>query len=631
MRSITGFVLAFALFGWHSIGMGHEKDAPSSQAISLQGTLGQSHQAKVYRDESSRLDFQQIRRLPANQWTDLTSSIAEGFTTAAIWIHFQLPQRHSDEAGEWFLELNQPLLADVRLYSLTSKGNIIERFGSTLSDAQKRELNYRYPTFVLKDQIDSAYWIRISTPTALQTSLNLYKANQLMAKHARNDFVWGIVFGTYLLIVIFYFAFSLRTRERLHLYYTSYIFINFLAALFTSGWPLQYFEGMTSNDHIKYLGIWVSLSLTTGTLMSAEFLQMKHRHPITKKMMLTIAIVFTTIGLIGAIRNQYASVIPYVQVTSLFLILCFMLLAIVDAIKGDRISRIFLLAFSLFYIGVIWRYMRNFGIFESNFWSDNSYQLGAFAHMLIMSTTIFARYNNVVKEKKQVQLQLQYESQIRTSQGKFVDMVSHEFRTPLSVVKAALGNLMVKHASDNETLTRLQRIERASERMQDLIHNYLNTERTILNTHTPNLSKHNIASICRLAVEDLNEENRRQIIQNLAVTPDVICDIDLIRIAILNLLENACKHSMSSEPIHLSTMVNDGCLRIEIADTGQGIKNEELEHIFERHYRGSGSHAIEGSGLGLYIVQSIAMSHQGRVSVRDNLPSGCVFALDLPL
>lgn len=633
MRSLISHLLASLLIAMHGFSFASDADSNDKNAISLQGDLGPVHQAKIYRDANQSLDFEKVRQLPKDKWQDLKGSIAEGFTASAIWVHFQLPHSHADESGEWFLELSQPLLKDVRLYAIEPNGKVTERFGTALSDHKKRELNYRNPTFVLKEQQEGVreYWLRVATPTALQTSFTLYKANKLMSKHAKNDFIWGVVFGTYFIIVIFYFVFSFWARERLHLFYTSYIFVNFLAALFTSGWPLQYLEAMNSSDNIKYLGIWVSLSLTTGTLMSSEFLQMQHRLPRLQKLVILAAVSFTVFGIYGVIDNNYNVVVPYVQVASLFLIVFFMMLAIYGALQGDRISRIFLFAFSLFYIGVTWRYMRNFGLLEPNFWSDNSYQLGAFSHMLIMSAAIFTRYNTLLKEKKEAQLQLQYESKIRTSQGKFVDMVSHEFRTPLSVVRAALGNLMAKHKQDTETVERLNRIERASERMQTLIHNYLNTERTILNAHSPNFGTHNIASICRIALEDLIEEHRQQIFHDISIAPDVRCDIDLIRIAIHNLLSNACKHSMSLEPIVLSTSISGNYVCIQISDTGKGIEKEDIDHLFDRHYRGNQSNPTEGSGLGLYIVQSIAISHHGRVSVRNNQPKGSVFTLELPL
>lgn len=598
---------------------------------SLQGLLGRWHQAHYLRDKSGA-DFDQIRQLSDDHWLNFSGSLSEGFTSAAVWVRFQMTPNRVDEPGEWFLEVSQPLLADVRLFTITQEGVATEQYGTNMSAQQKKVLNYKNPTFVLKDQISGAqtYWLRLSSPTAMQTSIALYKASKLMDKHARYDFLWGMVFGTYMFVVIFFTLFWFWTRERLHLYYTLYSLINFLAAVFTSGWPLQYIDGMTSHEHITYLGLWVSLSLTTGTLMSSEFLQLEHKHPLLRAWLLRIAVFLSVVGVIGTLLNHYALFIPPLQIASLLIIFCLMVLVIQRSLAGDHLARIFLIAFSLFYIGVAWRYMRNWGWVEPNFWSDNSYQLGAFAHMLVMSTTIFSRYNKLSKEKDQAQMQLQYESKLRSDQGKFIDMVSHEFRTPLSVVQATIANLKIMHGQHQASADRIEKIDRACERMETLIQNYLNNERMMLDAHTPSMGRHNLASICRLAMDDLAEEHRGRIHTDFAQSPTLICDMDLIRIAVLNLLDNACKYTPQNQSVLLAIHASDRFATVEVRDTGSGIPDSETERIFERHYR-VGQCTSNGSGLGLYLVKSIATGHQGKIHLLPNSPSGCIFRLELPL
>lgn len=600
---------------------------------SLQGPLGAAHHAQYTRVADPLLAVGDIQKIPDTQWKDLTGRLTEGFTSSVIWVRFQIAPSSADETGEWFLELSQPLLTDVRLFTIGPDGRINERLGTTISQQQRRELGYRNPTFVLTDERSASqqYWLRISTPTALQTSLYLYKANQLMNKHARNDFVWGMLFGTYMFVVLFFMLFWFWTRERLHLHYTLYILVNFFAAIFTSGWPIQYSDGIASHEYIKYLGIWISLSVSTGTLFSIEFLQLRLKRPQFSRALWATAGVLSIVGIYGTLTDQYAQVIPVLQIASLILILTFFLIALRGSYSGDRTSRVFLAAFSLFYIGVTWRYLTNLGWMASNFWSDNSYQLGAFAHMMVMTMTIFASYSSLMKEKDQAKLELRYESQLRQDQRQFIDMVSHEFRTPLSIVQAALGNLMAKYQGHSETEERLQRIERASQRMFNLIKNYLHVERLMLDAHSPSLNRHNLSSICRLAIEDLSEEHRSRITYSADASPEIHCDMDLIRIAVVNLLENACKHSQSSQSISLSVKIADHKAIIEVADQGHGISAEDAEHIFKRHFRGSAVSQSEGSGLGLYLVQSIATGHHGRISVRENKPSGCIFCLELPI
>jgi signal transduction histidine kinase len=247
-----------------------------------------------------------------------------------------------------------------------------------------------------------------------------------------------------------------------------------------------------------------------------------------------------------------------------------------------------------------------------------------------MSLIIFASYNRLLKDKKETQLQLEYELRMRAEQRKFADIVSHEFRTPLSVVHASLGNLQVEHKDHPETIKRLERIERATERMHTLINDYLKTERLMLDAHQPQFRRHDVVKICRIAVEDLSESDRDRIEIRAAESVDVLCDMDLIRIAVHNLLNNACKHSQSTKTITLFIYRRAQSVFIDVADSGVGIAQDELVKIFDRHYRGKNLPPTEGRGLGLYIVQLIAAGHHGQVTVRSEQNAETVFTLELP-
>lgn len=595
------------------------------------GPLSASHGAVMFKDTTAQMGVHQIQSLPESHWQPFSGTLSEGFTSSVLWLRFgTIGPATSDQP--WVLTLDQPLLGDVRLYTKDKGGQLTERYGTTLSAEQPREMHDRFPTFELKNNQTGGqmYWLQIRTPTAMLTSVYLYPMDEFISSLPRHDFLWGMMFGTYLFVVVFYLLFWFWTRERLHVFYTGYILINFLAAFYTSGWPLQYLPEMPSSSYIKQLGIWVALSVTAGTWMSTEFLKMHERMPQLCAWLRGLAIVISGVGVVASLGNRYTEFIPLIQMASMGLIMLFMILAVRGALHGDRPSQVFLIAFSWFYAGVIWRYLRNLGWVESNFWSDNSYQLGAFVHMLVMSLIIFASYNRLLKDKKETQLQLEYELRMRAEQRKFADIVSHEFRTPLSVVHASLGNLQVEHKDQPETLKRLQRIERATERMHTLINDYLQTERLMLDAHQPLFRRHDVVKICRIAAEDLSESDRDRIEIRAAKSIDALCDMDLIRIAVHNLLSNACKHSQTTQTITLSIYSQDNSVLIEVTDRGVGIAKDELEKIFDRHYRGKQLSPTEGRGLGLYIVQLIAASHHGKVTVRSRQNAETVFTLELP-
>jgi len=101
----------------------------------------------------------------------------------------------------------------------------------------------------------------------------------------------------------------------------------------------------------------------------------------------------------------------------------------------------------------------------------------------------------------------------------------------------------------------------------------------------------------------------------------------------LNLLDNAIKYTPDGGQITLSVKATNGVAKVEVADSGIGIQEEALPHIFKRFFRAPNVRAssIVGSGLGLAIVQAICNAHGGSVFVVNTPPLGCRFTVQLPL
>jgi two-component system phosphate regulon sensor histidine kinase PhoR len=105
-------------------------------------------------------------------------------------------------------------------------------------------------------------------------------------------------------------------------------------------------------------------------------------------------------------------------------------------------------------------------------------------------------------------------------------------------------------------------------------------------------------------------------------------DRDAFKQVILILLDNAIKHS--SGLIDLRVMTDDAWVQIEISDQGPGIPADQVEHIFDRFYRGDPDAEIEGFGLGLPIAKSLVESMGGTIAIESDLDKGSVFTLRFP-
>ena len=99
---------------------------------------------------------------------------------------------------------------------------------------------------------------------------------------------------------------------------------------------------------------------------------------------------------------------------------------------------------------------------------------------------------------------------------------------------------------------------------------------------------------------------------------------------VANLLDNALKYTPSGGTVTASVTPNEGQIIISVSDTGIGISNDDLSHIFNRFYRCDQSRSQAGIGLGLSLAQAIAKVHGGNISVTSNLGQGTKFTVTLP-
>lgn len=586
-----------------------------------------------WRDPGGAATVEEVAGKPAADFTPLHNNLALGFTPDVVWLRFtMLAPDPAKSVGLW-LELSQTLMEDVRLYAPRADGRHVQALPGNWQDARARRLEHRHALFeILPAQAGpNTYFLRLATPTSMSASLSLWEPGALKTVDARRSFAWGWVFGAYMLMGVFYFLFWLWTREPVHLIYTSYIAVNCLAAFFTGGWPALLAPGVPMSVWITLLGVWISLSVLVGVSFTLAFLRLHDHWPRLSRVAVILVAAVCTAGLTGVLTGHYRVVVPLVQLTSVAIIVLTLVLTLVLARRAYPGARLFLFAFSFFYIGVSWRYLRNFGLLEPGVWNDNSYQIGAFIHMLVMSVGIFASYNRMRRDKQSAEARAATETRLRTEQRDFVSMVSHELRTPLSIIGASADNLSTDPQLGDKSRQRVAKIIKSSERMTELMDNYLSKERMLLDSQQLQVGPVDLVVLCRQVRDDLDEGLAQRVdIQISRAHVPASCDAGLVRIAVQNLVNNALRHSPPDGHVVIALESRPRSVEIRVRDQGSGIPEDEIAHIFTRFYRGRGALDQPGAGLGLYLVRTIVERHGGWVSVQNLPGGGCEFRVQWP-
>ncbi|UCF00063.1 MAG: PAS domain-containing protein [Planctomycetota bacterium] len=232
------------------------------------------------------------------------------------------------------------------------------------------------------------------------------------------------------------------------------------------------------------------------------------------------------------------------------------------------------------------------------------------------------------------------EKEISQMKSDFVNHVSHELKTPLASISAYSEMLIDGEAEDEQTRKDFYSvIQSQATRLNRLIEDLLNTSR--IESGLITVEKRPV-SLTILIEEQLQmiksyteEKNITIIGQKPIVFDQVYVDRDMISQVIVNLLSNAVKYTPSGGSIKVEGEVDEiaGIARVNVVDTGVGIPEDEIEHVFDKFYRVSTNEGqAKGTGLGLNLVKQIVEKvHNGRVFVRSKVGEGSTFGFELPL
>ncbi len=220
----------------------------------------------------------------------------------------------------------------------------------------------------------------------------------------------------------------------------------------------------------------------------------------------------------------------------------------------------------------------------------------------------------------------------------FVSNVSHELKTPLSLIRLFAETLELGRVRNPEEAHEYYRIiNRESRRLTRLINNILDFSRIEAGRRQYQFAEADVAEVVNEALQiyeyqitSAGFETRTDIQPEL---PPALIDREALTQAALNLLDNAVRYSDQAKRIEVSIRLRGGDITIEVADHGIGIPHSEHQRIFEKFYRVSAGlvHDRKGSGLGLAIVKHIVEAHRGRVTVESAPGKGSRFTILLPI
>lgn len=258
---------------------------------------------------------------------------------------------------------------------------------------------------------------------------------------------------------------------------------------------------------------------------------------------------------------------------------------------------------------------------------------GQINSQFLVKSILYARERS--KNQQILLTALEQEKELNELKTKFVSMVSHQLKNPLTVIKASAELLkMFAEKMTPETYNRcFEQIQNAVQQMLQLIEEVLvvskvDEKKLFYRPVTMNFEK-----FCLELVESytMQPDVKQEIIFNYhGECQSVIMDKNLLQHIFQNLLSNAIKYSPTDSQIEFNVDCGNGIVVCEIIDQGIGISEKSQKRLFEKFYRGDNVGLVKGTGLGLSILQECVDMHYGFITVNSQLDHGTTFIVTLP-
>lgn len=223
---------------------------------------------------------------------------------------------------------------------------------------------------------------------------------------------------------------------------------------------------------------------------------------------------------------------------------------------------------------------------------------------------------------------------IETLKTDFFSNVSHEFKTPLAVIQNNAELLQSRINTEQQRQEYTQNILQATRRLTGLITNMLKLNKLEKQVIQPIPQRYDVSAqicACALQFEDVWEKKNITLDADVEERTMIEADEGLLELVWTNLLSNAMKFTPSGGTIRISQLADTESITVCISDTGCGMDQTTVKHIFDKFYQGDTSHAMEGNGLGLALVQRILQLSNGTITVKSAPGKGSTFTVTLPL
>lgn len=629
--------------------------SPVASAISFDEHVGQlplGRSMDVFEDVRGTADISEISSpaLAASFRRHERDVLNAGYSRSVFWLRLDLdyqPQASGDPAN-WLLELAYPPLDKLELYLPDDKGGyrLAQRTGDTLPFASRpiRQNNYLF-NLKLEPGKPLRVYLRLESQGSIQAPLTLWSPKAYLEEQPGRIYVLGIIYGVLLVMLIYNLFIFLSVRDTSYLYYILYIASFGLYQISVNGAGIEYFwpnSPWWANAATPFL---IGSAGLFGCQFARSFLH-THEHSLWIDRLLLVLMGVGALVMTLALTVSYAIALRLATYLALAFTVVIFTAGILAWLRGMRVARYFIFAWSAFLLGGIINTLMVLGFLPNVFLTMYASQIGSALEVGLLSLALADRINAMKEERTRIlqetsrkleQLNLELASSNRLK-DEFLATVTHELRTPMSGVIGSL-ELMQTVPMDIE-LGQYHKTATGSARdMMRMVNDILALIELQAGKLYPRREPFSLRGLCdglrAQYAPRAEERGLRFVLQLDESLPDTLeGDAGKLAQALGYLLDNAIKFThQGGVSLRVSGVPNpEGlALRLEIKDSGIGFATPPDGALYQRFYQLDGSLTREygGLGIGLALCRKLVALLGGEL-IHDSTPGqGSSFSLTL--
>ena len=605
-------------------------------------------QLRFYNAGSDNLSLQVVQEIEESYFVEVnTDNQNQGFTTNNYWLRFSLINKESI-AKTYYLETGRPVTDEADLYQKVSATWLLKKSGDQIQFAE-RDLAHRNTNFKidLPANSETEFYLHLkSDGETLSLGLKLQSPDEFWQSNYKQQAFLGGFYGMLAISALIYLFFFTSLRENSFLFYGIYVISIALMQGALDGFIYQYV--FPSGSYINARMVLISALFSNFFLLkyTQSFLKVEKWAPYFNHIFRLFFVLIPMIGVLLFINESSLTLAYPLSNINGFLSLVLILVTIVFIhFKRKPVDSYFLAGILFLVLGLLGFVMNNLGILPNNFYVVNSAKFGITLEVIFLSLSMTNLIAKLRRQKEASQKEaLRKSEEMNDYKSYFMSNISHELRTPINAI-LGMATELLEDKRDPDLAENYRIIKSASYSLLSKVSDILDFEHIEKNDLEMDSSfsfspREVVLQVCDSWDLEARKKGIEFISEVVASVPNkLIGDEKRFGQIINNILSNAVKftHKGSIQLKLSSTKVTEEIskLKVQIIDTGIGMKKEELDSVFEsfNQMKLNNKRRYGGLGLGLTIVKHLIALFKGNIDIQSIESQGTKveFSLELPV